>query len=361
MSRQYWHTNKVLRDLRSIKFTIMLLNAASEFSPKKRGIIQVLSDEGYTQREIAERLNISQAGVSKTLKRIKDTGTFQTRKRTGRKRVTTRKVDRYIRQKCIQNPRWSAKTIIHELNIEASARTVRRRLSEEFHLKSRFPAKKPFLSKKNVADRLKFCNLHKNWSEEQWLSVMFSDETMVRQFQETQTKVRRPTGQRFKQKYTVSTVKAPSSVMVWGSISGYGRGALWIMPKNTTITAKVYLEILQDRLLTHMCIHNATHFQHDGAPVHTAKIVKAWLERNNIQLLAPWPGSSPDLNIIENCWTLLKREVSKRNPKSHQDLINTIKEVWINKITPDYCEKLARSMPKRIIEVIKNKGNARKY
>ena len=361
MCKKYQCINKVLRELISIKLTIMLPNAASEFSPKKRGIIQVLSNEGYTQREIAKRLKISQAGVSKTLKRINDTGTFQSRKRTGRKRVTTRKVDRYIRRKCIQNARWSAKTIIHELNIEASARTVRRRLSEEFDLKSRNPAKKPFLSKKNVADRLKFCQLYKDWSEEQWLSVMFSDETMVRQFQGTQTKVRRPTGQRFNPKYTVSTVKAPSSVMVWGSISGYGRGALWIMPKNTTITAKIYLEILQDRLQTHKGIHNATHFQHDGAPVHTAKIVKAWLECNNIQMLVPWPGSSPDLNIIENCWTLLKSEVSKRNPKSHQDLINTIKEVWIKEITPDYCEKLARSMPKRIIEVIKNKGYASKY
>ena len=36
------------------------------------------------------------------------------------------------------------------------------------------------------------------------------------------------------------------------------------MPKNTTITAKIYLEILQDRLQTHIGIHNATHFQHDS-------------------------------------------------------------------------------------------------
>lgn len=87
------------------------------------------------------------------------------------------------------------------------------------------------------------------------------------------------------------------------------------MPRNTTITAAVYLSILKEKLKLQMDIHQSTHFQQDGAPVHTAKIVKSWIAEENIELLSPWPGSSPDLNIIENCWTIMKKGVSKKSYK----------------------------------------------
>ena len=44
------------------------------------------------------------------------------------------------------------------------------------------------------------------------------------------------------------------------------------------------------------------------------------------------PGNSPDLNIIENCWTIVKKEVAAINPSSMTDLIAVIKAAWI-KIT----------------------------
>ena len=101
-------------------------------------------------------------------------------------------------------------------------------------------------------------------------------------------------------------------------------------------------------------------FQQDGAPVHTARIVKNWLSEKNIDLLV-WPGSSPDLNVIENCWTVLKRMVAARHSTSMYDLIKAIREVWVTEITERYCENLAKSMPKRILEVLKNKGYPIKY
>ena len=73
-------------------------------------------------------------------------------------------------------------------------------------------------------------------------------------------------------------------------------------------------------------------FQQDGAPVHTARIVKNWLSGKNIDFLV-WPGSSPDLNVIEDCWTVLKRMVAGRHPASMDDLIKSIPEVWETEIT----------------------------
>ena len=110
-----------------------------------------------------------------------------------------------------------------------------------------------------------------------------------------------------------------------------------------------------------MGIHNCDTFQHDGAPCHQTKAVKDWLAQSNIELLSPWPGNSPDLNPIENCWLLLKRKVAVRNPTSLKELRHAITSVWVTEITPEYCEKLCLSMPSRIALVIANKGLHTKY
>ena len=88
-------------------------------------------------------------------------------------------------------------------------------------------------------------------------------------------------------------------------MSGNGSGSLWVMPKNTTIASKVYLDVLKEKLHPSMTMLGSDTFQQDGAPVHTAKIVKKWFSEKNIKLL-DWPGSSPDLNVIENCWMIVK-------------------------------------------------------
>lgn len=88
--------------------------------------------------------------------------------------------------------------------------------------------------------------------------------------------------------------------------------------------------------------------------------VKHYLHNAGIQNLA-WPGNSPDLNPIENCWALLKRFVAKKNTKTKEGFKQAIKEVWQNEITTEYCQKLINSMPARIAAVITARGGHTKY
>ena len=148
---------------------------------------------------------------------------------------------------------------------------------------------------------------------------------------------------------------------MWGAISGKRRSGLWLMPEETTKYGAPYLDVLKQKLPPFMAIHDCNTFQHDGAPCHQTKAVKEWLAQNNIEFLSPWPGNSPDLNPIENCWLLLKRKVAARNSTSLKELKKAIVSVCVEEISPEYCEKLCLSMRARIANVIASKGKHTKY
>jgi len=54
-----------------------------------------------------------------------------------------------------------------------------------------------------------------------------------------------------------------------------------------------------------------------------------WLGDYYIEILDPWPGNSPDLNPIENLWSILKSLVDKLNPTNCDQLRALIKQKWI--------------------------------
>lgn len=336
-----------------------------ELSTEKRAQIVILHRQKMHTRRIAALLGIAQSSVVKSIKRFQELGSFQSRKRSGRPRVTNARMDSTIKRIVQRSPRASSSLVRARLpgndDSKPSTQTIRRRLFGS-GLKSYRPAKKPHLSKKNIMDRLAFCRKYSTWSAEQWEKVLFSDESTFTQFYSFCRHVRRPVGQRFNPRYTVATVKQAPKVMVWGCVSGAGgRGGLWVMPKNTTINGTVYLNILKEKVNNFIQIHGATHFQHDGAPCHNTKIVKDWLAAQEITVIGPWPGNSPDLNIIENVWKIMKNKVSALNPSSEEKLIECIKKVWVSDISIDVCRRLAHTMPNRIREVLKNKGYHCKY
>ena len=149
--------------------------------------------------------------------------------------------------------------------------------------------------------------------------------------------------------------------MIWGAITANQSGGLWFMPPNTTINSHVYLDILQEKLKLFMNITNTNKFQHEGAPCHRAKLVSSWLRENGVDVIGPWPGNSPDLNLIENCWNYLKNEVQKLRPSSSDDLQEKIKQVWTKLMTPEYLRKLIHSMPTRLANCLKAQGHHTKY
>ena len=164
-------------------------------------------------------MGCSKTAVHQAIAKYQQDGSYTDKKRTGRPRVTTAQEDNVIRWIVVRSATSSMKKIRAELlrrGRRISHRTASRRLSKEFNMKSYKPAKKPGLTAAMKVKRLQFANNHQHRTAEQWGKVLFSEESIFQQFVVPKRHVRRPTGKRFDERYTIPTVKHPASQMVWG-------------------------------------------------------------------------------------------------------------------------------------------------
>ena len=96
-----------------------------------------------------------------------------------------------------------------------------------------------------------------------------------------------------------------------GIITYQGAGRLHIVEGSMNKTQ--YLHVLQTRVKQEMeqsFPAGDEIFQQDKAPAHTAKICKQYLQEANINV-RDWLGNSPDFNVIENLWAIVKRKLWK--------------------------------------------------
>lgn len=97
------------------------------------------------------------------------------------------------------------------------------------------------------------------------------------------------------------------------------------------MNAENYIEVLDDVLLNFAEeFHGESWtYQQDNAPIHSAKRTKEFFASKNIPVLK-WPAVSPDLNPMENLWSILSKQVYKggRQFDTLLQLKKAIQEEW---------------------------------
>jgi transposase len=327
-------------------------------------LIKSAVDDGLSKRGAAKRFGVSESAVRAIIKRYQERGSFDSQKSTGRKRKTTKREEKKLVNLSKSDPRKTAPELRNELEknygVNISVSTVQRRLRENM-LFGRRPAKKPLISAKNRAARVKFAKAHLDWTPQQWSKVLWSDESKFMLFGSDGIKyIRRPPNTRFDPKYQLPTIKhGGGNVMVWGCFSRDSIGPIhWI---KGIMDGCMYKDIIKDHMLPHAKnkMPRGWIFQQDNDPKHTSKVVISFFQSKKIRVL-DWPSQSPDLNPIEHLWEHLDRQLKHRKPSNQQEFFGMIEKAW-NEIDLNVLINLVDSMPRRCQAVIEAKGYATRY
>lgn len=316
---------------------------------------------GTSALTLAKKYKVGYKQVLGLLSRWNSERTLERKPGSGRPRKTTPAQDRKILLDVKRCSKLTGEDIRKLGAIEdISEKTVRRRITESGEFGSYWQVHKPYINKKNREIRVKWAKEHLNWTVDQWRKVLWSDESpFVLRFHQ-----RRRIWRRHHDRYNVdglmATVKHDVKIMVWGAFSANGVGRLYLVVG--ILNKEGYNEILRTQMLPSaedLFGENPYIFQQDNDPKHTARINKQWLVDNNITTFA-WPSQSPDLNPIENLWSILDSRLKNRAPNTAAELFQTLTQGWYS-LERELLTRLVDSMPDRCAAVIKSNGFPTKY
>ena len=247
--------------------------------------------------------------------------------------------------------------------IQLGRRALRRVFeSEGYH--RRVAQIKPFLSETSKGRRLEWGEHFRDWNNENWMDVIWSDECAfsVGEVSGTVWVTRRP-GEEYEEDCLVPHFARRTTVIVWGAIyrGEKSRLVVWDTPNWGRIRPTLYLwwEFLHSTGCTNS---GYIYYQQDNAPAHRSRIAQeAFQELGLSNYILPWPASSPDMSPIEGIWCFLKRRIMQLHPRptTTTELHTTILQQWEN-ISSTHIKNLTSSMPSRISALLAaNLGHTR--
>ena len=158
--------------------------------------------------------------------------------------------------------------------------------------------KKPLLTAKQRAARLKFAKQYKNLTAEEWDDFLFSDECPKYLFQLPNSKNDIVWVSQESQVTPAYLVKKSSKWIIWGRMTGRGLTGIYFLPQGQTLTADYYINNILEKevkpVLHRKDVIEATDnrkwfssnrhmtFVQDGAPAHAAKATQAWCKKKNL-------------------------------------------------------------------------------
>jgi len=324
----------------------------------KRNAAVCMIQSGSSQREVSRDLNISRGAVEGIWKKYLLFGKVDNVSKCGRPRKSSDREERLLVIMSKKEPKLTAPKLrfLWKTKCTVSVSTTQRIL-RKYGLFGRSAAKRPLLNKKQRRNRLSWCRAYSKLDNKFWESVIYSDECRMELHSNKKQIVRRPINTRFNPRYTTKTMKhGYKSLMLWGAIRYDGHRMLTKCPNMLNSTE--YQLILERALIPLYDSSNV--FQHDGAPCHRSKSTMDYIDKSKICHISDWPAQSPDLNIIESLWSILKRNVSEYTCNTVEDLWSACQHEW-SSISDETIKKLYRSIPKRLNEVIRQKGSNTSY
>jgi len=360
-------TQKMVKELRTkIGKVIKAFNKPSaktyrQVSEVEKSIIIVLHIEGKSLRAIGKQIGHHWSTVARVVDRYKAGKSLERLPGTGKARKLSESERRDIVLKVKRDSNITCREIRAEIGREdVCLNTILRPIHEDGELHSCWQIKKPFISKTNQEIRVQWCKDRLKWTSDDWNKILWSDESPFTLRFNGRRRVWRRLNERYEEKALKGSFKHDLKINVWGCFCAQGVGKLSLI--EGIMDTKVYTLILDNELrdsVKSLFKRKSFIFQQDNDPKHKAKKTIEYLADNGIKVL-PWPPQSPDLNPIENLWSILDKKCRRREPKNARELFEDLQEAW-NALEVELLQKLVDSMPRRLQAVIDAKGMPTKY
>ena len=217
--------------------------------PEVARAVQMLED-GQTQRRVAAIVGVSPSVIARLWNRYQTTGGYGRRPGQGRRRCTTPRQDRYLRNMAVRNRQETARGLQIDFReatgVRVSDQTIRNRLHED-NMRSRRPARCPELTPQHRRARVEFARDHQNWQLRQWRPILFTDESRFHVSTcDRRVRVWRRPGERYADCNIVQYDRyGGGSIMVWGGICLDGRTELHVINRGSMTAIRYGDEVLQ--------------------------------------------------------------------------------------------------------------------
>nr|CAH7733519.1 unnamed protein product [Callosobruchus chinensis] len=324
----------------------------NELSAFDRTRIIALWQEGLFRHQIANRLNV-RSTVSRTIRRYEETGEVNSRPRTGRPTVSTRREDRNIAKLA----RRERSVIVPVTKISIPEKVYSGDLDRNNPSKSLASGLRCRTEVHHTA-RLQWARADQGWLLPQWRNVLFSDESRFGLVSDDyRERVWRERGgqNRLATAIGVAPYRGGTQIL-WGGIGFNGRTQL--IHIRGTMTGAYYLQNIINAIVQPLCneIGDQFIFMDDNARPHQQDLVNGNIAR------LEWPAMSPDLNPIEHVWNYVSTAIFKRNnpPRSTQEHIVAATEEWDN-IPQEVINNLIIGMHRHVDALIRSRGGNNKY
>lgn len=200
-------------------------------------------------------------------------------------------------------------------------------------------------------------------------------------------RVRRPPRSAYDLRFLAPAFRSTerTSVMFWGGV-GYGFHTQLVAIKKRTVrehakdrlgmnskqyceeVVKGHLIPLMERMVAHTeglnSIEDLETIE-DGAKIHHSCYAKDFRKEHKVNCIK-WPPYSPDMNLIENVWAILKRKLRRqwenveKRPKGRDELIVAAQLAW-DSLNWTGIYTMFERMPKRVSELKRVRGRVTRW
>ena len=319
-------------------------------------IVKLLCNQ-KTTIEIARMLSRDH----RTIKNFVQKGSkVRSRSDKGHFRMIKKKEMTVLKMAIARNPLTTSRKCFNESNIQVESRTSCWRIIQVLaEMKS--AVKKPPLTMNHTERRVEFAA---EYMKQDFDKVRFPDECRAT--------LDGPDG--FSRGWVLNKLDIPvrlrrqqggRGAMFCAAIIGSKLIGPFKVPDGVIMAAFTYTEFLEQNLILELHLlepglQNNFVFMHDKAPSHASLMARVFLRIHNLagNGLMNWPANSPDLNPIENLWAIVKAKLYEggKQCNNKNDLWDSIKTICSN-IEPHTIQNLTKSVDKRIVTILKDKGS----